>query len=88
MVQEFIDSAGHSELPIVVPDVFTYLPLAHYSSAGLKDRLAFLPYPSEKRQVGRHEQEHGFSAILLARSSARHIRFYEFESSVSGLFGE
>jgi hypothetical protein len=47
MVQEFISSAGHPELPIVVPDVFAYLPLAHYSSAGLKDRLAFLPYPSE-----------------------------------------
>ena len=47
MVQEFINSAGHPELPIVVPDVFTYLPLAHYSSAGLRDRLAFLPYPSE-----------------------------------------
>ena len=47
MVQEFINSAGYPELPIVVPDVFTYVPLAHYSSAGLKDRLAFLPYPSE-----------------------------------------
>ena len=47
MVQKFINSAGHPELPIVVPDVFTYVPLAHYSSAGLKDRLTFLPYPSE-----------------------------------------
>ncbi len=47
MVQQFINSAGHPELPILVPDVFIYLPLAHYSSAGLRDRLAFLPYPSE-----------------------------------------
>ena len=88
MVQKLINSAGHPELPILVPDVFIYLPLAYYSSAGLRDRLAFLPYPSRERQVGRHQQEHGFAAILLARSSARRIRFYEFESSVSGLFGE
>jgi hypothetical protein len=47
MVQEFINSAGHPELPILVPDAFIYLPLAHYSSAGLRDRLTFLPYPSE-----------------------------------------
>ena len=47
MVQEFINSAGHPELPVLVPDVFIYLPLAHYGSAGLRDRLAFLPYPSE-----------------------------------------
>jgi Dolichyl-phosphate-mannose-protein mannosyltransferase len=47
MVQEFINSVGHPELPILVPDVFIYLPLAHYSSAELRDRLAFLPYPSE-----------------------------------------
>jgi len=47
MVQEFINSAGHPELPILVPDAFLYLPLAHYSSAGLRDRLVFLTYPSK-----------------------------------------
>ena len=88
MVQQLINSAGYPELPILVPDVFIYLPLAHYSSAGLRDRLAFLPYPSRERQVGRHQQKHGLSAILLARSSARRIRSYKFESSISGLFGE
>ncbi len=46
-MQKLINSAGHPELPIVVPDVFTYVPLGHYSSAGLKSRLTLLPPPLE-----------------------------------------
>ena len=60
MVQQLVNSADYPELPILVPDVFIYLPLAHYSSAGLRDRLAFLPYPSRERQVGLHQQEPWF----------------------------
>ena len=47
MVQQLVNSAGYAEIPILVPDVFIYLPLAHYSFVGLRDRFAFLPYPSE-----------------------------------------
>ena len=47
VVQKLINGAGHPELPIVVPDVFTYVPLGYYSSASLKNRLMFLPPPLE-----------------------------------------
>ena len=47
VVQKLINSADHPQLPVVVPDVFTYLPLVYYSSANLKNRLMFLPPPLE-----------------------------------------
>jgi hypothetical protein len=41
-VASFIDSAGHRELPVAIPNYSTYLPLFHYENPHLAHRLVFL----------------------------------------------
>ena len=46
-VEDFVDSAGHGNLPVVVSDVQEFMPLAHYASPEWKKRFVSVVDPSQ-----------------------------------------
>jgi hypothetical protein len=46
-VEEFVEKAGHPELPVVVSNGITYVPLVYYASPAWKHRFVFLDDPEK-----------------------------------------